>query len=535
MAKSNAQRNREFHARKRQTIQVARENERKKIIALMPELPLPGTEWRAIAEWAESVLKVPSGPLRGKPFHLDQWQIDFLRASTHPRVRESGLSVARKNGKSALIAVVLLAYLAGPLRRQGFRGIVTSLTGRLAVELWNAMYAICNASGLEHIEFKRTPQPGIIVCEPDQRIDFLAADRSSGHALGADIAIIDEAGLLQERDRDLWNAILSSVSGRDGRLMCISIRGDGPMFSELADRSDDPAVSWTEFAGDPHKALDDPDNWHAANPGLSSGIKSNRYMEDMARRAMASPNDRSAFSAYDLNLPQEPSRELILSVSDWQQCVVTLLPPREGKCLVGIDLGGSSSMTCVAAYWPETGRFECWGAFPAYPDLRARGEADGVGGLYIRMMERGELSVYPGRITNLPHFFDDVATRLAGESVLCAMDRYRKAEAITAMEEAGLVWPVIWRGMGHSHTADGSADVRAFQKMCMSGKVQSLRSLMLESAIAGSSIVRDAAGNPKLDKSKNKARIDALQASVLALGLGSRHGNRVGAIYHGVI
>ena len=531
MPMTSAERVRAFRERKA----FKRELERKALIDSMPEPVTPGAEWRALRKWSYEVLKVPSGPLSGLPMKLDNWQERFLYNALQPHIREAGLSVARKNGKSGLIAIILLAYLAGPLRKMGWRGIVTSLTGRLAIELWHAMQGICRASDIEHVTFKRTPQPGIIICEPDQRIDFLAADKATGHALGADLAIIDEAGLMPEQQRDLWNAILSSVSGRDGKLISISIRGDGPMFADLAKRADDPAVHWVEYAGKADMPLDSEENWHYANPGLRSGIKSIRYMKDMARRALASPNDRSAFAAYDLNLPQEPARELILSVSDWQKCVTETLPPRKGMCMLGVDLGGSSSMTCAVAYWPESERLEVWGAFPSFPDLKARGDADGVGGLYVRMQERDELSVYPGRVTDLPLFFDDVASRLAGETIRAAMDRYRQAEAITAMEAAGIMWPVQWRGLGHSHTADGSADVRAFQKLCLAGKVKSERSLMLESAIAGSSIVRDAAGNPKIDKAKQKGRIDALQAAVLALGLGARRGSRQTQVYHGVI
>ena len=505
-----------------------------RIVKPLPEPPAPGCEWQAVSEWAKT-LKVPSGPLTGKPFMLPPWQESFLRGALAPGIREAGLSVARKNGKSGLIAVLLLAYLVGPLAKSGFRGIVCSLTGRLALELWMAMEGICRASNLQGVAFKRTPMPGIAIADPDQRIDFLAADKATGHALGADVAIIDEAGLIPESGRSLWNAILSSISGRDGRLICISIRGDGPMFSELAERADDRAVHWTEYAGNPHWPLDNKENWLAANPGLTTGIKSLTYMDDMSRRALANPNNQALFAAYDLNLPQEPSRELILSVSDWQACITGLLPPREGICCLGMDIGGSSSMTAAVAYWPTSGRLEVWGAFPAVPDLRARGDADGVGGLYQRMKERHELSVYPGRVTDVVAFIDDCASRLAGEQVICALDRYRKAEALTAFERAGVIWQLRWRGQGHSHTADGSADVRAFQKLCLSGKVQSERSLMLESAIAASSIVRDPSGNPKLDKGRQKGRIDALQAGVLALGLGSRMGESVGRIYHGVI
>ena len=402
------------------------------------------------------------------------------------------------------------------------------------MELWRLMQEVCDANDLP-VVFRRTPQPGICKGADDTRVDFLAADRATGHGSGSDIAVIDEAGLLVPKQRDLWNAMMSSVSGRDGKLIAISIKGDSPMFREMESRKHLRATHWTEYAANPKLALDDPVAWEQANPGLADGIKSLNYMRDMAERALASPNDQSAFNAFDLNLPQEPSRELILSVSDWQKCVVHKLPPREGKCMLGIDLGGSSSMTCAAAYWPDTKRFEVWGAFPGTPDLRARGESDGVAGLYLRMQDRQELTVYPGRVTDLPLFFDDIASRLAGETVLVAMDRYRRAEAIMAMELAGLAWPVVWRGMGHSHTADGTADVRAFQKLCLGGKVKSLRSLMLESAIMSSSLARDAAGNPKLDRSKDRSRIDALQASVLALGLGSRQYNPNGKVYLGVV
>ena len=48
-------------------------------------------------------------------------------------------------------------------------------------------------------------------------------------------------------------------------------------------------------------------------------------------------------------------------------------------------------------------------------------------------------------------------------------------------------------------------------------------------AIAGSAIATDAAGNPKLDKAKARYRIDALQAAVIAVGLGERWKARLAA------
>lgn len=487
------------------------------------QLPtLPRAPWTAIRKWAKQELIVPAGLMQGQRFSIQRWQWEFLRGALQRDVVEAGLSVARKNGKSGLVAVLLLAYLVGPLRSKGWRGIVCSLTGRLAQELLLQMQGIAKASGLRDLEWRATPAPGRVMAPFDIRLDCLAADKATGHALGADVCVLDEAGLLHERDRPLWNALLSCVSGRDGRMLSISIQGDGPMFAELQQRAGEPGVYWQRHSAPDAAALDDQDGWKAANPGLGS-IKGMKYMRYAANRALRSPSDQSAFRAYDLNQPQEPEREMIVSVSDWESLAVTeAAPPRMGECCLGLDLGGSASMTAAVAFWPATGRYEAMGAFPAFPDLQQRGEADAVGGLYARMRERGELRTYPGRVTDVARFLDDVASWLGGQQVRMAADRYRRAECEEAMGKAGLFWPVEWRGQGHSHTADGSRDVRAFQRLVLAGNWKGERSLLMEQAIAQSSIARDASGNPKILRAKSEGRIDALQAGVLAAGLGER-------------
>ena len=77
-----------------------------------------------------------------------------------------------------------------------------------------------------------------------------------------------------------------------------------------------------------------------------------------------------------------------------------------------------------------------------------------------------------------------------------------------------------WRGQGASAGADGSHDIRAFQRLVLSGKLAVAKSLLLRSAVASSVLRYDNAGNPALDKRKARARIDALSAAVIAAGLG---------------
>ena len=73
------------------------------------------------------------------------------------------------------------------------------------------------------------------------------------------------------------------------------------------------------------------------------------------------------------------------------------------------------------------------------------------------MLERGELALYSGRVTPVGEFLKDCAARLAGEKIIAAgADRYRKAEARQALEQARVRWPMVWRGTGAHAKADGS-------------------------------------------------------------------------------
>lgn len=492
-------------------------------IPTITDVEVPEDPAQAIVEWCPVHLRVPTGRLMSAPFEIADWQADWLRGALAPGIMEAGLSVARKNGKSGLIAVALLAHLAGPLARPQWRAVVCSMTGPLAKELRDAIEATAFASGLgDSINVLRSPPPGRIDGRYGTRCDFLAADKSTGHAIGADFAIIDEAGLLPETKRGLWDAMLSSVSGRDGRLLAISIRGDGPMFAELSERAGAEGVYWKEYAAPIDADMEDESAWRAANPGLDSGIKSLAYMGRMAARAKAIPASAANFAAYDLNQPQSPTRTPLLTVRQWLACCETH-PAREGPCFVGVDLGGSTSMTAWLAYWPVSGRIEARAAFPGTPDLDKRGEADGVGGIYLRMERDGDLVSTPGQVTDVGVFLEDLRNRLEGECILgLGLDRHRREEAITVLNRIGWRPPLVFRGLGAGTFADGAADVRAFQTAALTGRVHSKRSLLIEHAFEGSALSVDKLGNPSLDKVRSRSRIDVLQAGVIAVGLGER-------------
>ena len=491
--------------------------------------PWPDDPAGALAAWSRTRLKVPPGhPREGEPLELPAFAVDFLRDAMREGVREALLTCGRKAGKSTICAVLLLGCLAedGPLRRPGFRAGVASVSREKAAELWAQMEDIALASGIENIFFRKVPRRAVSWWGS---VDFLSADRTAGHSSGYDIALADEMGLYPAKGRDLVAGLLSSVSAKDGRMLSISVLGDSPLTAELVKRKDHPSVAVHVYQAPKGCALDDEAAWHAANPGLASGIKSLSYMRDMADRAAALPSEQSNFRAFDLNQPGAPGVDSIVSLDRWNVCAHQRKPERDGRCLVGFDIGGSVSMCAAVAYWPETGRLDAWGAFGDDPPLKVRGEADAVDDRYERMAERGELLTYPGRVTPVSAFLAWVAEDLQDADVEGAADRYRKAEAEDALQDAGVAWTMDWRAQGAGQ--QGSEDIRAFQRAVEGGTLRPGESKLLESAIAEAVLRFDGNGNPALHKGRSRGRIDALSAAVLAVGAGSRE-SRAFEMYH---
>ena len=247
-----------------------------------------------------------------------------------------------------------------------------------------------------------------------------------------------------------------------------------------------------------------------------------------ARVARGTPNE-SDFRAHHLNLQAAPAKELICTASAWQRCVVnpSQLPPREGRCFLGLDPGGSSSLTAACIIFAN-GRTEFFSALPATPTLEERGVSDGVGGLYTEAAGRNELKVFSGRVTPVADFLASVIHELADADIVggCS-DRYRRAEILQVIEapETEVNFPWEFSAMGSGER--GSADVRSFQKLVLRAEIKTRANLLFAHGLSSAVIRRDGNGNPALERS-GKGRIDLVSAAVLASGLKFSHGDSTG-------
>ena len=478
-------------------------------------------------------LVIPEGRLAGKPMRLATYQREFVRGAFAKGVSVGCLSIGRGNAKTALSAGLALGHLMGEIDGQPKREIIFAARNRDQAKVAFG-FLVGFIEGLpedEQAQFSIRRGQRLEV-ETDAMGGGLArvipADGKSILGGAPTLAILDErAAWEREKGDNLENAILSGLGKRDGRALIISTSApdDTNTFSRWLDEPP-PGTYTQEHRPQPGLPADDLDSLLIANPGSREGIgPSAEWLQAQARRAIA--RGGSALSSFrNLNRNERcasDDRSVLITIDEWLSAEVApdRLPERAGPVVLGVDLGGSRSMSAAALYWPHTGRLECVAAFPSQPGLADRGASDGVSSRYQEMAERGELVTMGDATVPVERFLADVVARLDGQPPAAIVgDRFRHAEFLEALRGASLDRvPCVWRGMGWK---DGSEDVERFRRALFDGRIKTTPSLLLRSAFADAITLVDPAGNHKLARGRSTGRIDAAAATVIAVAQGIR-------------
>jgi phage terminase large subunit-like protein len=476
-------------------------------------------------------LRIPEGPSAGNPLKLAPFQKAFVKGALADDINIAVLSIGRGNAKTALSSGIALGALLGEWDRQPRREILIAARTRDQAKIaWDFVAGFARSLPEEtqaQLIYRRSPRLEIEFTGDGggHVLRAIAADGKSALGSAPTLVLMDERGHWQTEKGDaLEHALLSGLGKRGGRALIISTSAadDTHPFSRWID-DPQPGTYIQEHRPSPGLPADDRESLLIANPGAAYGIGSGiEWLEAEARRSIARGGSAlTAFRLYNRNeRVSGETRDLLLTVDEWLACEVSALPDRAGQVIIGIDLGGSASMTAAAFYWPETGRLECFGTFPSVPSLADRGAADGVSGRYVEMHDRGELSVLGDKTVPVAAWLSQVLRMAEGETIAAIVaDRYKQAELAEAMDRAGVTSPVIWRGMGWR---DGSEDIERFRRSAYDALIKVKPSLLLRSAFADAVCLRDPANNMKLAKARSKGRIDPAAATVLAVAEGAR-------------
>ncbi|WP_264212915.1 terminase TerL endonuclease subunit [Leisingera thetidis] len=471
-------------------------------------------------EWLADAFVIPSGISRGKPFTLHPFQEDFVRAFLSrdldgPTFRTCIFSTPRKLGKSTLLGAVLLGHLCpdSPLYIPHFTAAVAAPTekhaGYISTAMLNLMEFVEREDELDH---RFNPRPGKLVLGKGE-VYLSTGDIKQGHGMDLDLAVIDETGLIAKNQGELITAFFDALATKDGQLILTGTRGDSPAYNELIDNPDK-RTHVTLYAAEKEDDPSAPATWQKANPGLGA-IKSRRFLQDAHGKALQS-GSLTEFEVWHLNKPLSPTRQLLLDYATLAKSYRDDPQPEPDEPVhVGIDLGGSASMTAATIAYEHSGLLKVLGAFPgADLDLVARGKRDMVGDLWHRAALAGDLIETSGSVSDLQEFLPELIARIGNHPVASvSCDRYRQHEFETALARAKISWPIIYRGTGPK---DGDADIRATRRLFLAGAVQMQRSILLEGSIGEADVRVSATGATQLDKSHLHARIDVAQSLCLA-------------------
>lgn len=301
-------------------------------------------------------LVVPEGMMYGKPLILLPFQQAFVRSvfDNPEHTRYAYLSIAARNGKTMLLAVILLAFIIGPLAQPNISVASGAMSREQAGLCFNIMHKILMASPDCNGLWSAVPSSKrIIGLSNNAEYVALSADAKTGYGRSLKVVLLDEAGLVVGPSSD-FTSMLDTRQGSwdDALFLAISTQApsDVDYFSvrlDEAERSQDPNTVSHVYKADDGCDLMDEEQWYRANPGL--GVF--RSLKDMGlsmKKAAAIPTEENKARNQFLNNRISTST-LAFSPTLWKECAdpIDFELFRNGFVTMGLDLSAKNDLTAA--------------------------------------------------------------------------------------------------------------------------------------------------------------------------------------------
>jgi phage terminase large subunit-like protein len=481
------------------------------------------TRGERVIAFIERYCVTPEGVHVGKPIKLAPFQRDFiLEIYDNPSGTHTAyLSIARKNGKTALIAGMMLAHLVGPEARLNSQVISGARSREQAAQVYNyAEKMVMLSPGLRDI-VRRIPSSKRLIGLPlNVEYKALSAESATAHGLSPVLAILDEVGQVRGPQDSFIDAITTAQGAHDNPLLvAISTQAatDADLFSiwlDDAKMSEDPRIVSHVYAAPDDCEVTDEKAWQAANPAL--GIF--RSLDDLAEQAKKAARMPSAENTFrNLGLNQRVSTVCpFISIDVWKNCGGPVLDFGSAPVWCGLDLSARTDLTALVMIGKIAG---VWHVVPHFwtPEhgLMDRAKRDRVP--YDLWAKQGYLHTTPGKTVDYEFVAQDIGAILQNIDVqTIAYDRWRIGLLQKELDGIGIALPLSEHGQGFK---DMSPALDTLEAELMNGRVAHGMHPVLTMCAANAVISKDAAGNRKLDKHNATGRIDGLVAMAMAFGV----------------
>ena len=448
---------------------------------------------------------------------------EFIRSAFAEDIQIAALSVPRGSAKTWIAGQLAACGITpgSPLWEPGIETLVVS--GSL--EQSRVLLAFVKEALGEAIDDYRVLDSGqrLAVTHRATGTKLRVLSSSGKRAMGlANFSTIyaDEPGSWELRGGQLMHdALRQSLGKRLGqRLVLIGTRApapDGSWWPGLLDAGSGSGTHVTVRSAPREEAWDAWSTIRKVNPLVMHNESLRKTILRERDEARRNPTLRPAFEAYRLNRQVDVFSDPLVPVEVWRAVEVREVPPRSGRPVVGMDLGGERSWSAAWCLWPN-GRSECFAVCPGIPELGERERADAQPqGLYRRLADDGVLIVDEDLHVSRPSVLVEhlVAEGIRPEVVIC--DRF----AIGTLRDAVAGrWPIRDRV---TRWSEATEDVAGFRQIAADGplSIASHCRGLARTSIGQATVKSDDQGNARLEKRRHgRSRDDVAVAGVLAAG-----------------
>src|SRR5262249_39222285 len=482
-----------------------------------------------IVDWIERKCFVPEGRLIGKKFKLQPWQVDALELiyDNPAGTRLAILSFGRKNGKTALAALLLLVHLCGPKYRPNSQLFSTAQSREQASLIFQTAAKIVRMSPeLRDSIVIREAAKELLCPDLGTKYRALAAEATTAYGLSPVFHVADELGQVKGPRSSLYEALETATGAQENPLtIVISTQAptDGDLLSILIDDAlagHDPRVVAKLYSAP--KELD-PFNINTielANPALGTFLNPDEVVA-MAQAAKRMPSREAEFRNLILNQRVQIDSPFV-QPEIWMANGALPGSPEGVELYGGLDLSQTADLTALVLIGKREDNK--WGVHPWFwlPEghITEKSVADRVP--YDQWAREGWLSLTPGNTVK----FEWVANFLRD---LFADYTIKKIAFYRWQFEHLKSW-LLRAGFGENFIADHfvefgqgfesmSPAMRALEEILQDKNLAHGNNPILSMCVANTVIRLDDAGNRKPSKRKSVGRIDGLVALAMACGV----------------
>ena len=247
------------------------------------------------------------------------------------------------------------------------------------------------------------------------RVISSSGKRAMGIGVGNPYLVADEPGSWEINNGALMHSAIETSLGKPGQEMKVLYIGTlapstaGWWHDTVADGST--ATSYVQMLQGDMERWDQWPEIRRCNPLCNVDARFRKRLLLERDKAREDSRRKAEFLSYRLNLPSADESSVLLSVDDWSRVLEREVPDREGKPIVGVDLGRGRAWSAAVGLWPN-GRIEAVAFAPGLPTLEAQERRDRVPpNTYRKLVQLGVLKIADGlRVPKVKPLVDIIRT-----------------------------------------------------------------------------------------------------------------------------